>query len=359
MKMIKTDLFKGIIVSLVLLAIILVTLEIVSRLLTQSDTVFNMNIGAYAEYHPTRGRQLKAGYNSGDIKINSHGILGPEFEINKSPKTVRILTIGNSVTFSPPRRNYSRVIDEKLKTYFPSKNIEVICCAVPGYNSSKALDWYEEFLHKLDPDIAIIELGWNDMYERHPFGMKFKNESIGYRQRTLIGSLMDKLYFLRIPYYFQDRIEKRRKHIDLSPLTLKEKDVLDAFIPTDYKNNLTSLIEKLKNQGTTVYLIGLPGLMTYSPTDDELKRMHFGYGMNKKLAVLQAIYSKYFAVLEEVSINTQTLIIDLREIIKTEEKRKIFTDSMHINEEGSEQFGNFITEFIKPKVELLLRKDEK
>lgn len=322
------------------------------------NTIFNINIGGYVKYHPTRGTQLKENYISKNIKINSYGILGPELEIVKHPEAVRILTIGDSVSFAPPERNFSRVLEEKLKTFFPNNHIEVICGAVPGYCSYKALDWYNEFLNKLNPDIAIIYLGWNDMGQYNPFGLRYKNESLSYRKRTWVGALMENLYFLRIPYFLIGRIERTRP-VDISPLTPKERDVLDNFVPTHYKANLTSLIQKLKKQGTAVYLVSLAGLNTYSPTNDELNRMGFARGTHKKLAIDKAVYIKYMAAVEEVHKNTETPIIDLRETIRSEEQRKIFTDTVHINIEGAEYFGNYIAVFIKQTVEGILAKYDK
>lgn len=358
MKIFNNDLFKGVIIALLLIIFIIFALEIGTRIIIRYNIVFNINIGGYVKYHPTRRTQLKANYIAENFTINSHGVLGPEFEIIKPTETLRILTIGDSTTFCPPNRNYSRVLEEKLRTLFPGNHIKVIVGAVPGYDSYTALDWYKEFLNKLNPDIAIVYLGWGDMGQYHPFGLRYKNESKSYRQRTWVGIAMEYLYFLRIPYFFIGRIESSLP-VDTSPLTPQEKAVLDAFIPTHYKANLNSLIQDLKKKGAAVYLISPVGLITYHPTNDEIRRMHFPRNIKKKLAIYKAVYTKYMAALEEVSINNRAPIIDLREIIQSEEQRKIFQDTMHINIDGAEKFGNYIAEFIKPKVEEILTRYNK
>jgi len=319
----------------------------------ESNTVLNMNIGGIKEYHPTRRAQLKQNYKAEGISINSYGILGPEFKLQPNPKGIRILTIGDSVTFSPPQKNYSKILGEKLSAYFPGESIEVIVGAVPGYSTYESLDWYDEFLHKLKPDIAIIHLGWNDMGQFHPFGLRYKNERMSYQSRSWIGSLMENFYFLRVPYFFIGRIEKSTT-VDTSPLTPEEKLILDKFVPIHYAANLKTLIKKLKEQNITVYLSTLAGLITYQQTDEELSKMHFARGMKNKLEIYRAVYEKYEEALEEVSISTETELIDLRTLIRNPGQRNIYTDTMHINTKGSEVYGNYFAETIKMDVQEIL-----
>lgn len=355
MKILKSYLFKRLVTALLLIIFLVFVLEFGVRTIITYNIKFNTNIGGFVKYHPARRTQLKANYITEKFTINSHGVLGPEFEIIKPPETLRILTIGDSTTFCPPDRNYSRVLEEKLKTLFPGNHIEVIVGAVPGYDSYKALDWYNEFLNKLDPDIAIIYIGWGDMGQYHPFGLRYKNESKAYMQRTWVGKAMEKLYILRVPYFFMGRIEHSLP-VDTSVLTPQEEAVLDRFTPTHYKANLTSLIQGLKKEGAVVYFIRPVGLITYNPTSYEIRKIHFPRNMKKKLAIYRAVYSKYMAALEEVSLDNRIPIIDLREIIQTEAQRGIFQDTMHISIKGAEQFGDYIAEFIKPKVEEILKR---
>ena len=226
--------------------------------------------------------------------------------------------------------------------------VEVIVAAVPGYSSFEAVDWYDEFLHKLGADITIIYLGWNDMGELHPFGLRYKNEGL-YREPTLMGFLMRHLYFTRVPYFFLGRIE-RSMPVDLTPLSQEQEKVIADFYPTHYERNLKLLIEKSKAQRSLVYLLSLPGLITHSPTEEELGRMHFPRNMRKHLASYKAVYEKYLHALRQVSAETKTPIIHLDELIRTPAQREIFTDTMHINQEGADRFGKYIADRIRNKV---------
>ena len=61
MRTFKTDSFKGIIVGLLILVIILFSFELIARIVAKYNQVYNVNISGYSEFHPYRGRQLKPG----------------------------------------------------------------------------------------------------------------------------------------------------------------------------------------------------------------------------------------------------------------------------------------------------------
>ena len=240
------------------------------------------------------------------------------------------------------------VLEQQLREFFPDNAVEVIIGAVPGYSSREVLDWYDTFLHRLKPDIAIIFVGWNDIGQFHPFGLRYKNENL-YRKRTLMGWLMEHFYVARIPYFIQGRLERLRP-IDRSALTHEEQELMDEFIPVHYEANLKSLITKLREGGSAVYLIAPTGLITNPPMDHEIKRIHFPRNMGKKLELYRAVYDKYVQSLEKIAQDTQTPVIDLKGLIRTPADREIFRDTMHTNENGSQVIGEFLARRLRPDV---------
>lgn len=341
----------GVLVAIATFAI-LVAMELGARIVFESDTVLNVNVGGYKTYHPVRRVKLKENYRVNGISINSYGILGPKINLDKENR-IRLLTIGDSVTFHPPDRNYSKVLEKKLQSFYPREEIEVIVGAVPGYSSYEAMNWYDEFLHKLDADVCIIYLGWNDIGQYHPFGLKYKNEALSYQERSFSGWMMENFYLLRVPYFFIGRYEKS-KPVDLSALKSDEKQLLDDFSPDHYEKNVITLISKLQDDGSKVYLLTLAGLITYEPTKEEILRMHFPRGMGKKLEIYKAVYQKYCEALDRVAKKTGVSVIDLRKLIRTEKRRKIFRDTMHITVKGAERFGVYIAEKMKEDIALIV-----
>lgn len=324
-----------------LLVLLLALLEGATRLIFSSNTVLNINIGGFKEFHPSRRAALKPNYEAGTISINSHGLAGPEFEIERSANQIRILCIGDSVTFSPPQ-NYCRILEDILQDRFADVDIEVIVAAVPGYSSYEALDWYEEFLNKLRPDIATIYLGWNDMGQYHPFGLRYKNERL-YREQTLLGWLMERSYAARIPYFFLGRMEQSRP-IDLSPLTDAERAILETFYPQHYEDNLETLIRRLQEAEASTFLISLTGLIALDPDEQEIAIMHMPRNLGRKLSLYKAIHSKYQQALLKVSRQTGTPIVDMTPTVENTDRLDVFTDTMHISATGARLYADVLAD---------------
>jgi hypothetical protein len=128
--------YKISIISLILFVGAIFFIELTIRVFFAPNSKFSINIGANKTFHPERGYQLKKNYKEGELSHNSHGILGDEFDLVPNSKGVRILTIGDSVTYAPPNDNYPKYIKQKLKELFPASDIEIIVGAVPGYSSA-------------------------------------------------------------------------------------------------------------------------------------------------------------------------------------------------------------------------------
>ena len=96
---------------------------------------------------------------------------------NKQAGTTRVVCLGDSVTFGyrvptvwPDKPNeYDRaalpfpmLLEKELRAANPSKKIEVVTMAVPGYTSHQGLAWLRRDIDKLKPDLLTINFGWND-----------------------------------------------------------------------------------------------------------------------------------------------------------------------------------------------------
>jgi len=98
----------------------------------------------------------------------------------KQPGTVRIVCLGDSVTFGfrvppvwpdkptdydPTWLPFPMLLEKKLRAANPAnpgRAIEVITMAVPGYSSHQGLAWLRRDIDRLEPDLLIISFGWND-----------------------------------------------------------------------------------------------------------------------------------------------------------------------------------------------------
>lgn len=96
---------------------------------------------------------------------------------NKNPGTIRILMLGDSVTFGyrvpvtfpenpsiydKSQEPYPALLEKYLREHNPDKKIEVIPMAVPGYTTYQGLAWLKRDIARLKPDLITIMYGWND-----------------------------------------------------------------------------------------------------------------------------------------------------------------------------------------------------
>jgi lysophospholipase L1-like esterase len=103
----------------------------------------------------------------------------PQRELEpKQPGTLRILCLGDSVTFGyrvpavwpekpaeydPEWLPYPMLLEKNLRAANPGKAIEVVTMAVPGYTSHQGLAWLRRDINRLGPDLITVSFGWNDV----------------------------------------------------------------------------------------------------------------------------------------------------------------------------------------------------
>jgi len=95
----------------------------------------------------------------------------------KQPGTIRIVCLGDSVTFGfrvpvvwPDRPTeydpgwlpFPMLLEKELRAANPEQKIEVVTMAVPGYTSHQGLAWLRRDIDDLQPDLLIASFGWND-----------------------------------------------------------------------------------------------------------------------------------------------------------------------------------------------------
>lgn len=96
----------------------------------------------------------------------------------KDPGVFRIVCLGDSVTFGyrvppvwpekpsdydPAWLPYPALLEKQLRAANPSRRIEVITMAVPGYSSHQGLAWLRRDIDWLQPDLLTVSFGWNDV----------------------------------------------------------------------------------------------------------------------------------------------------------------------------------------------------
>jgi lysophospholipase L1-like esterase len=114
------------------------------------------------------GRPGARGLVSGaEVAFNRFGLRDREYAAQKRSGTIRILILGDSMTFGvgvPEPRTYPRVA-ETLLNHTPDRHaaVEVLNFGVPGYNTFQELTEFEELGAALRPDIVVVGFLYNDL----------------------------------------------------------------------------------------------------------------------------------------------------------------------------------------------------
>jgi lysophospholipase L1-like esterase len=112
------------------------------------------------------------------VSTNAQGLRSDYPITAKAPESVRIVCLGDSVTFGyrvppvwperpkdydPTWLPYPMLLEKQLRAANPGRQIEVIAMAVPGYTSHQGLAWLRREINSLQPDLLIVSFGWNDV----------------------------------------------------------------------------------------------------------------------------------------------------------------------------------------------------
>ena len=130
---------------------------------------------------------------------DSLALLDPEgqsFEYSwiKPKGTYRVVCVGDSITqIWPGQENYTHSLQRALEAKL-STAVEVIPLGVGGYNPRLSLAAFSGWVHRLDPDILVVQLGPNDVdnlklhHHRPHGGMPLPNlRDARYRTRASAG----------------------------------------------------------------------------------------------------------------------------------------------------------------------------
>src|SRR5262245_61058963 len=125
---------------------------------------------------PVRGQRLAANYSGWfagvPAHINSLELRDTrEYALAKSPRTFRILVLGDSVTFghgSVYEHTYPYLTEQRLKAWRPDIDWQVWNAAVPGYNTSQELAHLLQVGDRFKPDLGVVGFFDNDLSDNHP-----------------------------------------------------------------------------------------------------------------------------------------------------------------------------------------------
>ncbi|MGB2869052.1 MAG: SGNH/GDSL hydrolase family protein [Bacteroidota bacterium] len=202
------------------------------------------------------GYRLIPGKSTPTVTINNNGFRGADFLPQKPAGIIRIVCMGNSITFgqeaSSDSTTYPFLLNKELNG-LPSlrKRVEVLNCAVSGYNSFQSLEELQLQILPYHPDVIILCLGWNDIIMAKQIG--WHKQIYGPNRDYL--SLSDSFALWLIKY--------KLLHLPAGVSQAR----LRQFV-----NNLEEFGTICKTNGVTLMLLDPPTILSDKMNDSERKK---------------------------------------------------------------------------------------
>jgi lysophospholipase L1-like esterase len=121
--------------------------------------------GGYWKYEPHEEKWARDARGSYRVQINNHGLRGPDFDVEKKPGVLRVLTLGASSTFGFENRDdetYPYYVQQMLDRDAGPGRFEVINFGVPHIDSDQIVSLFRAEGVDLRPDVVTIYEGVND-----------------------------------------------------------------------------------------------------------------------------------------------------------------------------------------------------
>ena len=119
-------------------------------------------------------------------EINSQGLRGPEFVMNKPNDVYRIIAVGGSTTFGSGVEDsfsWPALLQKSLNDLETSKRIEVLNAGVSAATSLQNINHINQKLINFSPDLIILYEGTNDMGCMLPY---FHNENTEWDNNSML-----------------------------------------------------------------------------------------------------------------------------------------------------------------------------
>ena len=268
--------------------------------------------------------------NRRPFHVNSKATRGPEFSEEKSPNTIRIITLGDSTTFGwgmADDQTWPAKLEQYLQAEIKGKEIEVINAGVNSWSYAQMFVYFRDYAIQYDPDFVILAEAnqWTQFSEKNsPEFVKSFLRRVWFKNLLRRSAIYH--YFLEVK--LRDLYTKARARfipVDAANDTfLKEQQQEDpaAF----FQNTMEDLIHLARTNKIQPIIVFLPNLHDFQHTNN--------LALRAKLQATQKLDVPF---------------VDLRpEIRPRGEEVYLEGDLSHFTEEGNEIIARKIADTMLP-----------
>jgi lysophospholipase L1-like esterase len=288
---------------------------------------------SYERYNPAAGRLelvpniRYTAHDGNEFQINSRGFVGPEFSGLPEDGVYRIISIGDSCTFSEGFWGlaYPGLLQQALTAGSPGR-FEVLNAGIEGYNSTFALDRLREEIVNYRPRLVTIYIGWNDLMKTDPANLaatgRYAKAAQVMENSYLIKAYRKVMFAHLRPLLFRPRVSGDEG----------DAHAYDTFVPLTYRKNLESMIGVLRANGIQAVLFTLPTVVRPGMTSEELRRQNVlfpHFAGTYSVAKFLSLHGAYNRVIRSVGQDLEVPVLDLDETFNAHDKKELFWDTMH------------------------------
>lgn len=298
---------------------------------------------SWERFDPRSGWELKPGYATDDIRVNSRGFRGEDID---DGWTTKIACLGGSATFGSLGENttYPYALRAVLTEEIDGCPFEVVNAGVTGHSTYNMRFRIERILD-VRPDLVIILAGEEDLYmenisryrdNRQTFSSYWHIES----QRNIHVHLWS---LLRETTGFADRKP--------FPLSYSPKE----FAPYNFEYNLTRIIGCIRKGRVQTALVTVPRLLTNDVsrmTKEDRKRINMPDFLEESdLDGLNALCGAYDAAIRVVARKNDVPLIDAARLFEETDTPRgyLFENMFNLTPEGNRMLGAFIARNLREK----------
>jgi lysophospholipase L1-like esterase len=326
----RTSIGRRLAFSLVMLAIVFGTAELLARLLggevleqaasppprTDDDTP-NLLGNPFLLYEMAPGERFESGIH---IQINSMGLRGPEWSPDKPSSVRRVMALGDSSVYGfgvEDDEVFTARLDRAL-----GDGVQVINSAVPGYSTYQTINLLQIRSLSLQPDLLLVGCIWSDnnfdsFVDRDLLAAysSFRNRHARAAQqflgRSSLYTILD--YKLRVLRTFP---EERR----VGWMIGRGEKIGERRVPIgEYARNLESIVELAHDADAEVAFMVLPN------REDLVAKHESG-----------AAWDPYREVMRDTATRHGAPVMELPDLFRTSglEADALFLDEMHPTAQG-------------------------
>jgi hypothetical protein len=294
-------------------------------------------------FHPYKVYETVPGsaWNCG-VKNNNLGFRGPDIEREKPDGVLRLFLVGGSTTWDSIDENGKHTGDfilEELESRFPEEKIELLNCALPGYQSMQTVILTASDLVDYSPDVIVFMHGINCAGRRLQDGSRSDYSAVyqpfiyperSYWESSLIFSMLlaefnnfDNLWFPKGIMSLEHLALKPRiaEHLMANDFPAKKSlENLKKTGPYAFRRNVISMVGLSRIFEFELLLCTAPG----KPYDQSM-----GETPDNHMVIARKEHNEET---RKVAMEYSVPFVDLAK--EFDHKRELFYDRFHMNSAG-------------------------